>query len=61
MRDKPKEPNEWPDPRGFRPGFLTVQVDAEEYEQALRDPRVHRANEEATEFLERLEREGRSL
>jgi hypothetical protein len=48
-------------PPGFPPGFLTVRVDAEEYEEALRDPRVHRTNREATEFLERLEREGRSL
>lgn len=42
-------------------GFLTVVVDADEYEEALRDPRVHQTNREATEFLERLEREGRSL
>jgi hypothetical protein len=42
-------------------GFLTVVVDADEYEEALRDPRVLRTNREATEFLERLEREGRSL
>jgi hypothetical protein len=61
MRDEPKEPNEPQDRPGFRPGFLTIRVDADEYEQALRDPRVHRANKEATEFLERLEREGRSL
>ena len=42
-------------------GFLTVVVDADEYEKALLDPRVHQTNLEATEFLERLEREGRSL
>jgi hypothetical protein len=42
-------------------GFLTVVVDADEYEEALHDPRVHQTNREATEFLERLEREGRSL
>jgi len=42
-------------------GFLTVVVDADEYEEALRDPRVHQTNREATGFLERLEREGRSL
>jgi hypothetical protein len=42
-------------------GFLTVVVDADEYEEALRDPRVHRGNREADEFLERLEREGRSF
>jgi hypothetical protein len=46
---------------GFPPGFLTIRVDADEYEQALRDPLVHQTNLEATEFLERLEREGRSL
>jgi len=44
-----------------RPGPLTVLVDADEYEEALLDPRVHRGNQEATEYLERLEREGRSL
>jgi hypothetical protein len=44
-----------------RPGPLTVLVDADEYEEALLDPRVHQGNREATEFLERLEREGRSL
>jgi hypothetical protein len=53
--DKPQ------DLRGFPSGFLTVHVDADEYEEALRDPRVHQMNLEATEFLERLEREGRSL
>jgi hypothetical protein len=42
-------------------GFLTVVVDADEYEKALLDPLVHQTNLEATEFLERLEREGRSL
>ena len=42
-------------------GFLTVLIDVDEYEEALRDPRVLRTNLEATEFLERLEREGRSL
>ena len=42
-------------------GFLTVVADADEYEEALRDPRVLRTNREATEFLERLEREGHSL
>jgi hypothetical protein len=42
-------------------GFLTVVVAADEYEAALLDPRVHQTNREATEFLERLEREGRSL
>jgi hypothetical protein len=42
-------------------GFLTVVVDADEYEAALLDPLVHKTNVEATEFLEKLEREGRSL
>jgi hypothetical protein len=42
-------------------GFLTIVVDADEYEEALLDPRVHQGNLEATEFLEKLEREGRSL
>jgi hypothetical protein len=41
-------------------GFLTVVVDADEYEAALLDPLVHKTNVEATE-LEKLEREGRSL
>ena len=44
-----------------RPNALTVVVDADEFEEALLDPRVHQGNLEATEFLERLEREGRSL
>jgi hypothetical protein len=56
--DKLDKPQDLP---GFPPGFLTIRVDADEYEEALRDPRVHRTNREATEFLERLEREGRSL
>ena len=42
-------------------GFLTVVVDADEYEEALLDPLVHKTNVEAAEFLEKLEREGRSL
>jgi hypothetical protein len=42
-------------------GFLTIVVDADEYEEALLDPRVHQGNLEATAFLEKLEREGRSL
>jgi hypothetical protein len=44
-----------------RPNALTVIVDADEFEEALLDPRVHQGNLEATEFLEHLEREGRSL
>lgn len=44
-----------------QPGPLTVLVDADEFEEALRDPRVQRFNREATEYLERLEREGRNL
>ena len=31
-------------------GFLTVVVDADEYEAALLDPLVHQTNLEATEF-----------
>jgi hypothetical protein len=58
MNHKLDKPQDLP---GFPPGFLTIRVDADEYEEALRDPRVHRTNREATEFLERLEREGRSL
>lgn len=45
----------------LRPGPLTVIVDADEFEEALLDPRVRQGSLEATEFLERLEREGRSL
>jgi hypothetical protein len=44
-----------------RPNALTVILDADEFEEALLDPRVHQGNLEATEFLEHLEREGRSL
>lgn len=44
-----------------QPGPLTVLVDADEFDQALVDPRVQQTNVQATEFLERLEREGRSL
>jgi hypothetical protein len=47
--------------KAFKAGFLTIVVDADEYEAALLDPLVHKANVEATEFLEKLEREGRSL
>jgi hypothetical protein len=44
-----------------RPGPLTVLVDADEFDAAMADPLVLKANEEATEYLERLEREGRSI
>lgn len=44
-----------------RPGPLTVVIDADEFDEAMADPRVLKINEEATEFLERLEREGRSI
>ncbi|MFI4977407.1 MAG: hypothetical protein ACHQC8_01825 [Solirubrobacterales bacterium] len=43
------------------PNALTVVIDADEFDEAMADPRVLKANEEATEFLERLEREGRSI
>ncbi len=53
------------DPRTLGPaaqqGPLTVLVDVDEFEEASLDPRVQRFNREATEYLERLEREGRNL
>lgn len=45
----------------LRSGSLMVVVDADEFDEAMADPLVLRTNEEATEFLERLEREGRSI
>lgn len=45
----------------LRPGPLTVVIDADAFDASLHDPKMQKTNEEATAFLERLEREGKNL
>jgi len=40
---------------------VTTVIDAEEFERALVDPTVRRANEQADAFLAQLRREGRDF